>query len=101
MEMTHRPMVKVICFSIEDNCEPKIVQKPFIRFSSVQNQNSFKIILLACIACTSYLQGKRDPGRGLAALEACTEKRGTRNRVREGKRKVTLEKLLFATLFLN
>ena len=101
MEMTHRQKVKVICSFIEDNYEPKIVHKPFIGFSSVQNQNSFKIIMLAYIACTSYLQGKRDPGRGLAALEACAEKRGTRNRVREGKRKVTLEKLWFATLVLN
>ena len=65
------------------------------RFSRAQNQNSFKIIGLAYIASTSYIQRKQDPGRGLAALEACAEKRGTGNGVREGKRKVTVEKLFF------
>ena len=59
MEMTHRRKVKIICLSVQDNCEPKILQKPFIRFSSAQNQNSFKIIVLAYmsdIASTSYMQ---------------------------------------------
>ena len=101
MEMTHRQKVNIICLSIQDNCEPKILQKPFVRFSRAQNQNSFKIIVLAYIASTSYIQRKRDPGRGLAAMEAFAEKRGTRNGVREGKTKVTVEKLLFATRVLN
>ena len=61
MQMTHRQKVKIICFSVQDKCRA---------------QNSFKIIVLACIASTRYIQGKRDPERGLGALEACMEKRG-------------------------
>ena len=56
MEMTDRQKVNIICFSIQDKCEAKILQKPFIGFSSAQNQNSFKIIVLAYIASTSYIQ---------------------------------------------
>ena len=49
MEKTHRQKVKIISFSVQDNCEPKILQKPFIGFSSALNHNSFKIIVVATL----------------------------------------------------